>query len=287
MHAVSDPIPHVFGGALLDIRSVAVKLDRPTSRSTRPTARPSPPSGTLQRRRRQPGRPGGLQLVRRLRARSRSAAARTSASSRSCSCGPSAARKRAQEPEAARVLVARAGDANIAPRRVTLPNPLILEQASIGNVCTRVQFAAHDCPADSIYGFAEATTPLLDGPLKGPVYLRSTPNHELPDLRRRPARPGRRRASTASSTATRGRLRTTFDTVPDVPVSKFVLTIKGGKKRACWSTPATSAATSIFSRLELKGQNGAQLLKKKLRVRADLQAKQAPQAPGTPHGSRD
>jgi hypothetical protein len=29
VHAVSDPIPHVFGGALLDIRAIAVKLDRP------------------------------------------------------------------------------------------------------------------------------------------------------------------------------------------------------------------------------------------------------------------
>ncbi len=28
VHAVSDPIPHVFGGALLDIRSVAVHIDR-------------------------------------------------------------------------------------------------------------------------------------------------------------------------------------------------------------------------------------------------------------------
>ncbi|HET8638759.1 MAG TPA: hypothetical protein VFL89_00770, partial [Solirubrobacterales bacterium] len=29
VHAVPDPIPHVYGGALLDIRSISVKLDRP------------------------------------------------------------------------------------------------------------------------------------------------------------------------------------------------------------------------------------------------------------------
>ena len=28
VHAVSDPIPHVYGGATLDVRSVAVRLDR-------------------------------------------------------------------------------------------------------------------------------------------------------------------------------------------------------------------------------------------------------------------
>jgi hypothetical protein len=37
------------------------------------------------------------------------------------------------------------------------------------------------CPAGSIYGKARATSPLLDAPLEGPVYLRSS-NHPLPDL---------------------------------------------------------------------------------------------------------
>src|SRR5262249_31699356 len=36
VNPVSDPIPHVFGGALLDLRSIAVKLDRPKS-SLNPT----------------------------------------------------------------------------------------------------------------------------------------------------------------------------------------------------------------------------------------------------------
>ena len=89
--------------------------------------------------------------------------------------------RRAKSPKLRAILVARDGDANIGRAAVTLPKALILEQSSLANVCTRVQFAAHDCPKDSIYGYAQAETPLLDGPLKGPVYLRSSDN-ELPDM---------------------------------------------------------------------------------------------------------
>jgi hypothetical protein len=41
--------------------------------------------------------------------------------------------------------------------------------------------AAKQCPKGSIYGQARAVTPLLDQPLEGPLYLRSSDN-PLPDL---------------------------------------------------------------------------------------------------------
>jgi hypothetical protein len=44
-----------------------------------------------------------------------------------------------------------------------------------------VQLAANQCPKKSIYGNAKAVSPLLDKPLKGPVYLTSSDN-TLPDL---------------------------------------------------------------------------------------------------------
>jgi hypothetical protein len=70
---------------------------------------------------------------------------------------------------------------NIASAQVTLPHSEFLDQAHIATVCTRVQFAAHACPPASVYGQATAYTPLLDQPLSGPVYLRSSSN-KLPDL---------------------------------------------------------------------------------------------------------
>ena len=99
---------------------------------------------------------------------------------------------RRKNPKLRAVLMARDGDANIGRASVALPHALFLDQASLGKVCTRVQFAANACPKNSIYGYARAFTPLLDKPLEGPVYLRSSDN-PLPDLVAAPARPGRHR----------------------------------------------------------------------------------------------
>jgi hypothetical protein len=104
-----------------------------------------------------------------------------------------------------------------------------LEQSHIGTVCTRVQFAANACPKASIYGKAKAITPLLDKPLEGPVYLRSS-SHELPDLVA--ALNGQIDVVLAGrvDTGKGGGIRNTFEAVPDAPVSKFVLEMKGGSK---------------------------------------------------------
>jgi hypothetical protein len=119
-------------------------------------------------------------------------------------------------------------EANIARVAVTLPHSEFLEQSHIGTVCTRVQFAAKKCPEASIYGTAEAITPLLDQPLKGPVYLRSS-NHSLPDLVA--ALKGQFDIELAGRIDSKnGGIRNTFELVPDAPVTKFVLRMQGGQK---------------------------------------------------------
>jgi hypothetical protein len=135
---------------------------------------------------------------------------------------------RGDYPALTTTLRARKGDANISKAVVTLPHSEFLAQEHIGTVCTRVQFAADNCPAASIYGFARAVTPLLDQPVEGPVYLRSS-NHPLPDL---VADLGGEIQVTLVGRidSVHERIRTTFDTVPDVPVTKFTLKMKGGKK---------------------------------------------------------
>ncbi len=124
--------------------------------------------------------------------------------------------------------------ANIAAAQVTLPHSEFLDQAHIGTVCTRVQFAAGagngaGCPAASIYGHARAITPLLDQPIEGPVYLRSS-NHNLPDLVA--ALGGQINVDLAGKvdTGKGGGIRNTFEVVPDAPVTKFVLSMQGGNR---------------------------------------------------------
>jgi hypothetical protein len=116
---------------------------------------------------------------------------------------------------------------------VSLPHSEFLEQAHIGTICTRVQFAAGSCPAASVYGRARVVTPILDQPLEGPVYLRSS-SHKLPDLvaaLQGPAsQPIKIELAGRIDTDKSGGIRTSFDAVPGAPVSRFVLEMKGGRK---------------------------------------------------------
>ena len=144
---------------------------------------------------------------------------------------------------------------------MTLPKALILDQSSLANVCTRIQFAAHECPKDSIYGYATADSPLLDGPLKGPVYLRSSDN-ELPDMLA--ALRGQVNIGLAGRIdSVKGRLRNTFDVVPDVPVSKFALTVSGGKTRPAGqhaaSAPANTRRSPLHRPERQEGEPGPKL----------------------------
>jgi autotransporter translocation and assembly factor TamB len=132
-----------------------------------------------------------------------------------------------------------------------------LDNAHIGTPCTRVQFAAKACPADSIYGHAKAVTPLLDDPLEGPVYLRSS-DHELPDLvvaLRGPFTQPIEVDLVGRIDSKNGGIRTTFEAVPDAPVTDFNLTLFGGKKGLLVNSINLCKSTNRAT-VKLTGQNG-------------------------------
>jgi hypothetical protein len=151
------------------------------------------------------------------------------------------------------------GQANTAGAAVTLPRSEFLDQAHIGTVCTRVQFAADQCPAASIYGHARAITPLLDDPVEGPVYLRSS-SHELPDVVF--DLHGQVDAVVVGRIdSVNGGIRFTFEQTPDVPVSKLVVKAPGKNKgllinsaNLCKLKPSQTRAT-----VKLQAQNGRRL----------------------------
>jgi hypothetical protein len=122
--------------------------------------------------------------------------------------------------------------ANIKDVQVALPHSEFLEQAHINTICTRPQAAANACPAGAIYGYAEATTPLLDGKLTGPVFLKSSV-HKLPDLAiylRGPDSQPVEVEFQGRVDSVKGQIRNTIEGLPDVPVSSFRLYMKGGGK---------------------------------------------------------
>jgi uncharacterized repeat protein (TIGR01451 family) len=220
IHAVSDPLPTIIQGIPLDIRSVAVNLDRPGFTLNPTSCAPMAVTGVI-------GSVFGQNLG--VSNPFQVGGCRTLGFKPKLTLHLKGGTRRGQHPALRAVLKARPGDANISRAQVTLPHSEFLDQGHLGTICTRVQFAAKACPANSIYGHAKAVTPLLDQPLRGPVYLRSS-NHELPDLVA--ALEGQIEVDLGSviGTGKNEGLRSTFELVPDAPVTEFVLTMEGGKK---------------------------------------------------------
>ncbi len=227
VHAVSDPIPTILAGIPLDVRSVALNMSRPNFTLNPTSCDPMAVTGNA------------------LSTLGQSAALSSPFQVGACNAlafkpklalsleGPT---KRAKNPALKAVVTypSKGAYANIASAQVTLPHSEFLDQAHIKTICTRVQFNAgagngSQCPPASVYGHARAVTPLLDQPLEGNVYLRSS-SHNLPDLVA--ALNGQINIDLAGKvdTGRGGGIRNTFEVVPDAPVSKFTLEMKGGSK---------------------------------------------------------
>jgi hypothetical protein len=149
--------------------------------------------------------------------------------------------------------------ANISRAVVTLPLTELVDNAHINTPCTRVQFGegkvpGERCPAGSDIGFAKATTPLLEKPLEGPVYLRTGGGHKLPDIVA--ALNGQIDiALDGHVDQVKGGIRTTFETVPDAPVSNFSLTLDGGNKGLLQNNTNLCVHT-LHVTADISGQNG-------------------------------
>jgi hypothetical protein len=219
----SDPLPQIFGGIPVSYRDLRVEVDRPNFTLNPTDCEPMTVRGTIESStggsanvsdRFQVGDCGALGFKPKLSLRLKGSVHRSA------------------HPALTATLRARPGDANIARASVKLPPAAFLDQAHIKGVCTRVQFAADACPRNSVYGNASATTPILDYPLQGKVYLRSS-SHKLPDLVAALHGPGTQPIEVALSGKTdsvKGALRNTFEAVPDAPVSRFRLHLFGGKR---------------------------------------------------------
>jgi hypothetical protein len=135
------------------------------------------------------------------------------------------------------------GQANLKKVKVTLPLSLALDpdNSQSDDLCEFEvgRQTIPQCPARSIVGTATATTPLLDVPVSGPVYfvknVRTDPKSgrqikTLPTLAIPLRGGGITLVIRATSEVVDNHLVTTFDNIPDAPVSDFKLTVNGGPK---------------------------------------------------------
>lgn len=244
--AVSDPLPQILQGIPIAYRDVRVEVDRPeftinptncsaqkvTSTLTSATGQTASPSSPF-----------------------------SASGCKELGFGPSlkislkGKMQRTGNPALTAVLKAPKGDANLAKTTVILPKSEFIDNEHINNPCTRVQFNANACPASSILGTATATSPLIDQPLTGPVYFRSNGGErELPDLVADLNGPIHVTV-VGFIDSVKGGVRTRFLNIPDAPVSKFVLKMKGGSKGLLANSRNLCSFTPR-AKVQMAGQNG-------------------------------
>lgn len=162
--------------------------------------------------------------------------------------------KRGAHPALNSNLKPRPGDANLDDLTLRLPRSAFLDQAHIGTVCTRVQYNAKACPPASVYGQATASSPLLDQPLSGPVYLRSS-DHKLPDLVF--ALHGLVDIEAiARIDSKKGGIRASVEDIPDAPVKEALVAMPAGKKGLIVNS-TNLCAKKQHAQLRMSGHNGA------------------------------
>jgi hypothetical protein len=223
----SDPLPTILQGIPIDVRTIAVKIDRsgyvlnPTSCEEKAiTAEAISTTGALAplKNRFQVGGCKGLDYTPELSLRMNGAT------------------RRSGHPALKAVLTQPSGQANSRRTVVILPPTTFIDQNHIANPCTRPQFAAGKCPPASVLGKARVFTPLFENPLEGPVYFRANGGErDLPDVvvdlhgRVHVIAVGFVDAVTRKGSES-SRVRTTFANLPDAPISKAIFEFKGGKK---------------------------------------------------------
>jgi hypothetical protein len=259
----SDPIPHIIDGIPIHLRDIRVYISKPGLTINPTSCEPSAVASVLK----------GSGNVFSDPADDQSATA--TAPFQAFNCGALSFRprislrlrggtKRGDYPALRVEVKPRAGDSNIAQAQVALPPSEFLAQNHIETVCTRGQFAREACPGGSVIGHARAFTPLLDKPLEGNVYLRSS-SGLLPDMviaLREPEK-GISIDLVGKIDSFHGGLRGTFKVIPDAPVTKFVMKLRGGKhgpiqnsENVCTATGKSTLRFLAHNNLGMKGHLG-------------------------------
>ena len=184
---------------------------------------------------------------------------------------------RSKDPSLAIELNTRPGDANIKSLSVTLPKAFEIDQRHLGNICDRTELAADQCAGRQPIGEAITETPLLEKPLKGPVYAVSGFG-VLPHLAFILGGQVTLMPEAESSSVQGGRLKTVVPVVPDAPIGHFRFTLFGGAQGYLSNTQNLCSAPTV-STIEFTGQNG-KTMTQQVKTKTDCKAKKAKRGRG-------
>ncbi len=193
------------------------------------------------------------------------------------------ATERSKDPSLAIEINTRPGDANVKSLTVTLPKAFEIDQRHLGNICDRSELASDKCAGRQPIGEAITETPLLENPLKGPVYAVSGFG-VLPHLAFILGGQVTLMPEAESSSVQDGRLKTVVPVIPDAPIGHFRFTLFGGSQGYLSNTQSLCSEPTI-SKVEFSGQNG-KTLTQQVKTKTVCRAKKTRRANRAPRTHR-
>ena len=151
------------------------------------------------------------------------------------------------------------GEANLRSVSVQPPDSIVVRLPF--KTCARDVFTADPatCPANTLIGSAVVSTPLLDDPLRGPVYLVATPPSRLPNMEVLLRGNGVSVNLSGNVLLDGSGVTATFTALPDVPFSTFRLDLPAGPESALVGTNTSLCTRPVFLPTIMVGQNGARI----------------------------
>jgi hypothetical protein len=155
-----------------------------------------------------------------------------------------------------------AGQANLKQVTTVLPKQLPVRQSTLTKACPAATFAAGPppggCKSESKVGTATATTPVLAGKLTGSAYLVSHGNEAFPNLDLVMQGDGVTVVLVGHTNITNSIITTSFESLPDVPVSSFSLYLPSASN-SLLAANGNLCTSNLVMPTTILAQNGAKI----------------------------
>jgi hypothetical protein len=267
--AISDPIPQIVKGVPTDVRDIQVYLDRLANFTLNPTDCDAAKYEGVASGAAPPGESEASDQAG-IESRSQMTACRDLAFTPKFSASTAGKTSKASGaslnvhlsfPHPGPATGSQSGEANVAKVHVELPKQLPSRLTTLQKACTEQRFAANPatCPPESLVGHAVAHTPILNKPLEGPAYFVSHGGAAFPELVLVLQGEGVTLELHGVTDIKHGITSSTFNQVPDAPVSSFELKLPQGNFSTLAAPGGNLCGQKLLMPTVLTAQDGAQV----------------------------